>query len=200
MNQYEVKFVDAIEEGKIVKVPEDYALREGLPILRKPKIVSLEHSKKEEVKRTGFERKEKEAYNLDRFRKPLRQKNDVVASLRDNFQWQVSAKRRQLNLSRKQVAAAIGVKENDVKMIENGLLPQDDYVLVNKIQNYFGINLRKDGKDFTTPMREVVEKAALKEVNELEGMQPKKENFKDEGKIEADELILGSDIEIVDDK
>ena len=28
----QIKLVEAIEEGKIVNVPEDYAVREGLPI------------------------------------------------------------------------------------------------------------------------------------------------------------------------
>ena len=38
----QVRIVEAIDEGRIVKVPEDYARREGLLILRKPVQASLE--------------------------------------------------------------------------------------------------------------------------------------------------------------
>jgi len=38
--------VDAIEEGKIVKVSQEYALREHLPIIRKPNIETLPLPKK----------------------------------------------------------------------------------------------------------------------------------------------------------
>ena len=33
-----MKLVDVIEEGRLVRVPEDYAIREGLMIIRRPEI------------------------------------------------------------------------------------------------------------------------------------------------------------------
>src|SRR3989344_4393369 len=45
---------------------------------------------------------------------------------------------------RKGLAFALGASENDMKMIEHGILPAKDYVLVRKIEEFFSINLRKD--------------------------------------------------------
>jgi|GEM_PF-1198893 len=192
----EVKFVDAIDEGRIVKVPEDYAVKEGLMILRRPKMASLEQ--KDEIKKLQVERREKDAFSLDRFRRPFRQKNDVLQSLTDNFHWILASKRKQLGLTRKQVASAIGVLERDIKMIENGILPSDDYVLVNKVQQYYGINLRKDGQDFNIQMREVVEKTAREEIEGLPGLESE-EPAGEEKDADIGEL-LGEDIEILDEK
>ena len=61
-------------------------------------------------------------------------------------------------MSRKQVASSIACTENDLKMMENGVLPSNDFVLVNKLQSYYSINLRKDGKDFVGLARNKVEK------------------------------------------
>ena len=47
-------------------------------------------------------------------------------------------------MTRKQFAEAIRASENDVKMIENGVLPSPDFVLINKIEQLFGITLRKN--------------------------------------------------------
>ena len=142
--------VDAIEEGKIVRVSEEYAKREGLMILRKPEIrndkyVITQKNKKEEVEKIGMEE----------LRKPLHwKKKQVVAELVENFHWMVAKERKVRNLSRKQVAKDLSITENELKMIENGVLPYEDFVIINKIQKYFGINLRKDGKNFDQSMRQ----------------------------------------------
>ena len=185
-----MKLVDAIDEGRIVRVTEEYAIREGLLILRRPMIVPA--NQKPEFKRLEAERKEKEAFSLDRFRKPLRDKNNVVASLINHFHWQIREKRKQRNMTRKQVAVALNVREIDIKMIENGILPSDDYVLISKIQSYFGINLRKDGQDFVTPMRDIVS-------GKSEILRPDNSHKEDKTKNLAEDVI-GEDIEIIEDK
>jgi ribosome-binding protein aMBF1 (putative translation factor) len=152
--------VDAIEEGKIVRVTEDYAIREGLPILRR-KEISFFGSPDRRAARELEKREVKRVSVFDMFRRPLHQKsNDVAASLIDNFHWVISKKRREMNITRKQLADKMGVSELDIKMIENGVLPSDDYVLINKIQQLFRINLRKDGKDFNAPFSSKLSSAA----------------------------------------
>ena len=135
-------YVDAIEDGRIVKVSEDYAKREGLTILRK---------RAEEVQNKPAQKKDEgNKFLFDDFRKPLRMKdNQVFSELVDNFHWILSKKRKDLGLSRKQVAQRVNVNENDLKMIENGVLPSNDFVLINKLMNFYEVNLRKDGKDFS---------------------------------------------------
>ena len=156
----EEKIVDAIEEGKIVRVSEAYAIREGLPILRKKTAGFLpEQGKKKE--------EEEARLMMDDYRKPLKWgENKVVKDLVINFNWYVSRERRKRNLSRKQLAEAIGEQEKAITMIENGILPRDDFVLVNKIEEKFGISLRKN-KDFSQEMRKLVEEPAEKEEKEM---------------------------------
>ena len=48
-------------------------------------------------------------------------------------------------MTRKQLAAALHVKGQDIKLIENGLLPASDFVLVSALERYFNVMLRKEG-------------------------------------------------------
>lgn len=138
--------VDAIDDGRIVRVPEKYAIREGLPILRKKEFSFLAGPEKQEVMKEVSRKERSQSDRMDILRRPLKKlQNNVLASLVDNFHWQIIGKRREFGLRRKQVAERISVSENDIKMIENGVLPKDDFVLINKIEQLFGVNLRKEG-------------------------------------------------------
>ena len=75
---------------------------------------------------------------------------------------------------------ALSIEEYELMMFERGILLKDDFILMNKLQQYFQINLRKDGQDFGQNMRSKVDKAS-----------PKKEE-KGNNKVG----IAGSDIEI----
>ncbi len=197
MDEYSIAkkaIVEAIDEGKIVKVPEEYALREGLPILRRMEVSFL--GKPDRKAAREAEKKEMRfALGFDAFRKPLRPKpNDVASSLIDNFHWEIVQRRRAMNLTRKQLAAKLGVKELDIKMFENGVLPSDDYVLINKMQQFFGINLRKDGKDFSSS---AIAQLSLKKQDVKSG-EKKKSEKKEVPKrgVSKAEAISGIDIEL----
>lgn len=156
------ELVEALEEGKIVKVREEYAKREGLLILRKDFEKPIE---KRYLVHNTREKKEEERIGFDELRKPLNwRKNQVVSELIDNFQWVILQERKKRNLTRKQFAGILNVSENEMKMIENGIV--NDFVLINKIQSHFGINLRKDEKDFSASAREVLEKKGEKNIQE----------------------------------
>lgn len=135
------RYVDAIEDGKIVRVSEEYAKKEGLFILQKL-------DEKKEISSSNYQRKEQKNevfIGMNSLRRPLRRnENDLTSSLVDNFHWIILEKRRSKNMTRKQLAIALSVNENDLKMVENGILPSRDYVLIRKIEEFFGINLRKD--------------------------------------------------------
>lgn len=150
--QNEKRMVDAIEDGRIVSVSEDYAVREGLLILKRHVPVSedKEHLQKQ-MKMSPRLRGEKKAYfDIDKYRRPWHDKNDILASLIENFHWNIGARRKQLNLTRKQLAESINASEEDIKMVENGILPHNDYVLINKLEDYLKINLRKDKANSTS--------------------------------------------------
>ena len=149
-------FVDAIEGGKIVKVSEDYAKREGLLILRKaaPIIEQTKSPRKEEEAR-----KNKGFIGMEDLRKPLSSKNnELLKELVENFHWTLVQKRKVRGLNRKKVADAIGERELSVKMIENGVLPVNNFVLLNKLESYYGINLRKNKvASSKQPLREIID-------------------------------------------
>lgn len=136
--------VDALEDGRIVRVPESYAFREGLFILRR---VSSETPSQSSA-RPEFLKKQKQDdtfVGMHELRRPLRMRpEDLTSSLIDTFHWVVAEKRRKQGLTRKQLAYILNVTENDLKLIENGVLPSKDYVLIRKLEEYFNINLRKD--------------------------------------------------------
>ncbi len=191
----ELEYVEAIEDGRIVKVTEYYARREGLFILRK---VSGEEISKPKIQpyelKTRRERKEEEKLRFEDFRKPLNwRKNQVISELKDNFQWSVVSERKRRNMTRKQLADKVGVSENEIKLIENGLLPANDFVLVNKIQSTLGINLRKDGNNFTSSARDKINlgkdmfESSKKEEVKLEENIEKKDNL---DKLELPDIEL----------
>lgn len=165
----EVELVEAIENGRIVRVREDYARREGLMILRG---VNIEQNKEKVSggtetnlrKRGGDEGYARNVYGVDEFRKPLHiYGNEVIRELIPNFQWEISRARRAKNITRKQLADAIGEQERAIKMIENGILVKDDFVLINKVQEHLKINLRKDGADYYNNMlKKAMDSSSLK--------------------------------------
>lgn len=158
MENIEKGFVEAIEEGKIVHVSEDYALREGLPIIRRRNmgIGFSEESEKENKKDKSEEYRGR--LTFDDFRRPLKKKeNKILKDLINNFHWHISKRRREMNLNRKQFAQGIGESEETVKALENGILPKEDFIFINKVQDFLGINLRKDRADFGKSMRSLVD-------------------------------------------
>lgn len=189
------RLVDAIEDGRIVRVTEEYAKREGLMVIRRPEQSALDSPQaQQQMKLTPRLRGERKAYfDIDKYRRPLHDKNDIIASLVSNFNWIIGSKRKQLNLSRKQLAQEINVPEEDLKMIENGILTHSDYVLINKLETYLKISLRKD----SLPKRESSESGEMfkKGVHK-----PKWVDSMNRGKsgTGAEELVA-SDIEIIDD-
>ncbi len=154
--------VDAIEEGRIVRVPELYAKKEGLTILRRPRIEKQSMQKKQ---------KQEEPYlSFDDFRKPLKQKSQVLSELMENFHWEIKKKRRQLGITRRKIAEEIGEPEYALKLVESGILPKDDFVIINKLQDYLKLNLRKDKKDFEQSARSLISEKQISSETEKQSV------------------------------
>ncbi|MDO8460453.1 MAG: helix-turn-helix domain-containing protein [Nanoarchaeota archaeon] len=146
----EDKKVEVIYEGRIVRVPESFAKEEGLPIIKKSRIFQLKENVENIGKMKAKQKANKEKEELlTNFHTPIKWKgNNVASELIDNFHWYIKKERLKRNLSRKQLSLMIHESESSIKAIEYGTLPSDDFILVNKIQDVFGVNLRKDGKNF----------------------------------------------------
>jgi ribosome-binding protein aMBF1 (putative translation factor) len=179
--------VDALKEGEIVTVTESEALQEDMFILRKhdlaPKSVGItaEPAKRSApIKWKSYE--------------PEYKKNYVIKELIDNFHWTVIRARKSMNLSRKQLGDAIGATEADLRILENGELPSDDFILINKVQNFLKINLRRDGKSFSEmPLRPVSTEVTLA------SLQRAKEKEQSKGELtEKTEKQILEEIEIIE--
>ncbi len=189
--------VEAIEEGKIVRVSESYAKREGLPILRKSRLTpSQEKVISQETKKTIQKefRDERSKRLLDYLRKPADWKEKQVTSeLVPNFSWEIARTRRAKGLTRKHLGKLIGADEDSIKLLENGLLPSPDFILINKIQTALNLNLRKDKKDFS---KEVTIKDIKEEVKKQEDKQEKSKIDLSKSQDNQSNRLIGNDIEI----
>lgn len=132
--------VEAIVDGKIVLISEEQAKREGYPILRRPEPVSFLPSPEKLANKPVEPRGIKP---LDDLRKPLKVTNNVLNELIENFHWLLQKRRKELQLTRKQVADKVGVSDYEMKLIENGILPKDDFILISKLEQFYFISLRK---------------------------------------------------------
>lgn len=179
--------VEAIDDGKIVRVPEDYARREGLPIIRRPVHVKGSAS----VQSERFKPREKGILRFEEFRRPLRADTQRLESeLVNNFHWIIQKKRKERSLTRKQLAQSLGASENDLKMLENGVIVGGNFVLVGKVEQFFSISLRKGAgfvnsskKDEVTKVEKIVKN---EEINEEE-VKLKEDGLGEEAEIDFGE-------------
>lgn len=189
-------YVEAIHEGRIVKVPEKFARREGLIILKKPEINNQVQGTTPSYYKTPLKTKNdyRKTFSTIVDRKPGWQEKQVLNELIENFHWKIRAERRKKNLTRRQLANLINDSDENLQILETGRLPSNDFVLINKIQKTLKINLRKDGKDFDTSPREIMEKS-------LPSTPKRKTDMKEtKDKKSSDPELRDSDIEILDDE
>ena len=154
------RIVEALRDGEIVRVSEREARSDELFILRSveelvehPNLVQKSMPAPPPSLRSMEQKKEKRyttpmTPNIETWKNKFvdYKKNNVAKELVQNFQWEVVKARKAKNLSRRQLAVAIGTSEEEIKVIEFGNLPRDDFVLVTKLENYLGISLRKSKK------------------------------------------------------
>ena len=77
---------------------------------------------------------------FDRFVKnTLKKREDLV----DNFNWVIMRARRFKKITTNQLAQEINEPERVIKMAEQGVLPEGDYVLVQKLEKTLGIRILK---------------------------------------------------------
>src|SRR3989344_3162070 len=173
------RIVEAIEDGRIVRVSEDYARREGLTILRRPSYAQDKSTSETERKKITQEFR---PHILDTLKRPTGWKEkQVLSELVDNFHWLIKIERKKRNLSRSQFAKTIEESEDAIKILEFGKLPSNDFIILNKVQKALNINLRKDGKDFSRSIKDMVDE---------------NKKMKKSAPAEKDSL-LGGDIEII---
>ncbi len=167
-SEREVKLLDAIDEKEAIKVCEECALLEDIPIIRRPSTSQLErmekpYSVRERLKKmAGLQtsvsetpriaqdmiyqiKKQKEKVDDKNFDKHLSyiRKINKPLNLVENFHWKIMMERKNRKLTRSQLANTLGESETAIKYLENKELPDDALRVINKIEQFFRISLRQ---------------------------------------------------------
>jgi ribosome-binding protein aMBF1 (putative translation factor) len=147
-----VRLHDAISNHGIVKVCSDCANAEKIPVINRPTENQIKEAQRH---RTVHER----LYGTDKklITKETTTLRDLVdqkfknrgvqshPDLIDNFHWKIQQVKRTKRITREEFAKGIGESDATVRMIEQGFLPANDYKIINKIEGFLGISLRKNG-------------------------------------------------------
>ena len=171
VSKEKVRLLDAISSEGIIKICEACSKKEDMPILRRPTTFQLKESEKKpeiynmfsSVRRQkkeslGEPEKKPEEPKTETTLKEIVDRNyEIVVSkekklrpdLVDNFHWILMRARRLKKLTQEQLAKEISESIAAIKMAEQGILPEDDYRLVNKLESFLGINLVKDASKIT---------------------------------------------------
>ena len=160
ISENKVHLFDVISNQGIEKMCAHCAEYENRLILNNPTKAQLKESEKKEVgfreSLKRFERSltqpnlelEKQNINLKKIveknsEQKLKSESNPRPDLIDNFHWILMRSRRAKKLSQVQLAKELGEAEITIKTAEKGILPEDDYKLVNKFESFFGICLIK---------------------------------------------------------
>ena len=148
------KLYHAISNRGIVKICGDCNSLEKFPIMKKPTEEQISESKTMRPKSV-----QERLNNMNRMKlggnevnlRTLVDRNlkshmvQVPADIIPNFHWTIQRIRRVKRISREEFAKGIGESESTVRMIEQGVLPEDNYKIINKIEGFLKISLRKEG-------------------------------------------------------
>ena len=151
----EVKLFGGIFESNMIRICEDCAEKEGVPIIKRPSGSQLDkadkrYSVRERMERmSGFydktEINEEELVtqgNLARLRSlPEKQQHEDVM---DNYYWNLNMARRRRKISVGALAEEMSVAPEIIRGIEKGILPKDFEQLFVKLEVYLGIKLLKN--------------------------------------------------------
>lgn len=173
----EARIFDAVSQGEIVKICTECNRIENLPVIKKPSTGQLKESEKaytveERLRRmSGMGKRDRiselskriTTLTLDDLRKRKTElhggavkENAKPFILIDNYNWHAMMARKKKKLARKQLAEAIGESETAIKMFEDKNLPEDAEILIKKIEQFFGIKLRKENNRGEERARESV--------------------------------------------
>lgn len=153
-----VRLFDAISDEGLIKICEKCSREEHIPIIKRPTTFQLKEAERKQsfyervssslnkpFERETPEKKEQEVTLREIVDKNYEQRMPKKAGPRPemihNFHWVVMRARRMKKLTQAQLAKQIAESEAAVKMAEQGILPEDDYKLVNKLENYLGIKI-----------------------------------------------------------
>ncbi|MAG79256.1 hypothetical protein CMI40_02670 [Candidatus Pacearchaeota archaeon] len=217
---------DVILIEGVSKICRNCSSKEDIPIIKKPNVFKIKESQKKQTvydrisKISGVSRKqdipkqEKELLEkqettlkdiIDRnFRANFKHEKKSKDDLIKNFHWIIMRARRARKLTQEQLAKAIGEPDLAIKMAEKGIISEDNYKIIKKIENYLRIRLLKKEviEELNKQSKEIVFDEDTKKTLTIEDLQRMKEEREakilgdlkeDLPKDETDDLISSKD-------
>jgi len=156
IDEKSVKLFDGIYDGRMSKICERCSIIENIPIIRKPAASQLRDSESgarvyERMKRiSGIrDKKQGETFFIEDKLDELNKKPELELpegdklNLIEFYHWEIMKNRRRKGLSQEKLAAALGESVTAVKMIERAKLPENADSLINKLEQFFQIKLKR---------------------------------------------------------
>lgn len=208
----EVRIFDAIYQGRMANLCERCSIIENIPLIKKPNASQLKESetlsvsdrmrqisgiKEPEKQETFFqEDKLKELDNNPELEFPEKKSLNLI----EHFHWEIMKNRRRKGLSHQQLAESLGESELVIQMIEKSELPENAETLINKLEQFFQIKLRKIPEHITIQEQEPI--LLDEEGQEIEIIPEEemvfKEKTEDEESKESEQLQPLEDIDDID--
>jgi ribosome-binding protein aMBF1 (putative translation factor) len=155
-----VRLYDAITSEGIEKICHNCSIKENIPIIKKPTSSQLDNAEKnvsfsQKASIQIEARRNERQFPTDKQDASLRELVDRTYASRmpkmenpqielvDNFHWVIMMARRKKHITQRQLADYISESEAAIRMAERGILPKDDYRLVNKLESFLRVNLRR---------------------------------------------------------
>lgn len=165
------RLLDVVGSKGVMRMCESCARNEGLPVLKRPSTFALKESEKpsgmyerlskiagldakehmrkfsyaEKTKKENLKKQESSLKELvdKNYNKKVSVTETLPDDLIDNFHWVIMRARRMRKITREQLGKEIGESEAAIKLAEEGKLPSNYNLLVNKLESFLGIRIRK---------------------------------------------------------
>ncbi len=157
-----VRISEVISSKGIVGACDLCIFKENLPVLRRPTTFQLKEAERpnrvydalSSARKSRFKEGFQPKMNPEdvtlkdlvdkNYEKSVKKDLGPRPDLVENFHWVIMRARSLKKLSHQQLAREISESEVAVKLAEKGILPEDDYRLVNKIEGFLGIKIVKN--------------------------------------------------------
>ena len=180
-----VRLYDAISGGGIVRICSMCNAIEKLPLIKRPTTDQLRQSERQQTTKEKIAQFRSTPSAIGRevslrelvdkkFRETSSKQIQPRPDLIDNFHWTIMRIRRMKHISREQFAKDLGETETVIQLLEQGIVPENDNKLINKVENYLGISLKRLGILATPP-----KSLQAKDSQKLSAEEQKKLSFDD---------------------
>ena len=211
----EARLYPGIMQAQMVKICEECAEDQQIPIIKKPSNEQLTQTQKTYTVRERLSRMQGRREttdisgdqmvtqrNLAKLRSPPKKQHHP--EILDNYAWTLQMARRRLKATTSQLALKVGTESHKIRDIERGILPENFKEIFLKLEQTLKIQLLKHHEPkvgFTTPeqarnqekeiLRQVAEKMKHPET-ELEEAEELEEIKEVQQKIEREEIKLSN--------